>query len=77
MSFTPEDWWMHNHDEEHSGIASGISKINKDTVNGLKLKYKFSTPRPPNSDSIGAISSRVRIYRKGQTLCWKWKPSRG
>ncbi len=35
-----QDWWMYHHDAQHTGHASGLSSINKTSVNRLYLYRK-------------------------------------
>jgi len=49
------DWSMLGHDEEHSGNASGLSKLSTTTIKTIKLKHKIS--------SLGSIISVPSIVQ--------------
>ncbi|HEX2058407.1 MAG TPA: PQQ-binding-like beta-propeller repeat protein [Actinomycetota bacterium] len=51
------DWWMHQHDHSHSGVASGCSGIRRTTVGGLTLQRTITLDGP-------IISQPAVVYGK-------------
>lgn len=49
------DWWMYHHDQRHTGLASGVSKIRSTTVGSLSLRHSVSV-----SGTVFTIPSVVK-----------------
>ena len=61
MATDNQDWWMLNHDEEHSGSSSGSSRISSTTINKIKLKHVITRAQiEPNGD-ISQLGSIIAV----------------
>jgi outer membrane protein assembly factor BamB len=74
--FRSPDWWMYHHDERHSGLASGCSRIRSTTVGGLRLSRSLTLDGPIISVPsivqgkiyVGTGNSNRAISSRGGTL---------